>query len=97
MIGSLLVYEKHYRPLLPIIQEKESTQEGEVAASTIIYNPQISDDASSVFKNLKFGLFNLIQTSLQFHSDTKNEDYCELLLWNLGILYLEESVVPSVK
>ena len=96
MIGSLLVYEKHYRPLLPPSPERGSISEAQMT-SPIRYTPPISEDATLVFVDLKFGLFNLLQSTIHFHSENKNEDYCELLLWNLGILYLEESVVLSIK
>ena len=94
MIGSLLVYEKHYRQLLPASIGKQSASD---ISCSISYNPLVSEDATAVFVNLKFELFNSIRNSLQFHSENKNEDYCELLLWNLGILNLEESEVPYIK
>ena len=85
ILASLVALEKHYRPLLG------TTQRSPLSETTIInYNPPNLCETRQVFIDLKYGLFNILSSSLKFHSENRNEDYCEILIWNLAVLYLEE-------
>ena len=89
LLGSLIPYEKQFRAQL-VYPDRNTSKD-----AAIKYNPGTGYTPKDNLLDLKYGIFESLTSMLKFHVDNKNDDYCELILWNLSILYLEASLADS--